>query len=197
MNFFQPRLSQSHTLSTSQRKPGCFTSSRTLWGGGSPRETYGQRQSVIRMERPFNSGSNLRGISKEKEHRRSLSGYPESLRPRVAYRINFQAHHVQHSPPPYLPTAPRTTPIAPIRTFPQRLAQPISFLLLASMTILWSDLHKHTGYGWRLASRAICPVIAPKAPKAPRREQTAPLATTPQLGNPELNKLWSKRKAHL
>ncbi|GFW30711.1 probable RNA-directed DNA polymerase from transposon X-element [Trichonephila clavipes] len=39
------------------------------------------------------------GISKEKEHRRSLSGYPESLRPRAAYRINFQAHHVQHSPP--------------------------------------------------------------------------------------------------
>ncbi|GFS61137.1 RNA-directed DNA polymerase from mobile element jockey [Trichonephila clavipes] len=29
---------------------------------------------------------------------------PESLRPRVAYRINFQAHHVQHSPTPYLPT---------------------------------------------------------------------------------------------
>ncbi|GFX94853.1 hypothetical protein TNCV_2379261 [Trichonephila clavipes] len=23
----------------------------------------------------------------------------------------------------------------------------LSFLLLASMTILWSDLHKHTGYG--------------------------------------------------
>ncbi|GFU97241.1 hypothetical protein TNCV_5004231 [Trichonephila clavipes] len=33
------------------------------------------------------------------------------------------------------------------RTFPQRLAQPISFLLLAGMTTLWSDLHKHTGYG--------------------------------------------------
>ncbi|GFV06100.1 hypothetical protein TNCV_3143881 [Trichonephila clavipes] len=45
-----------------------------------------------------------RGISKKKEHRRSLSGYPESLRPRVAYRINLQAHHVQHSPTPYLPT---------------------------------------------------------------------------------------------
>ncbi|GFV46895.1 hypothetical protein TNCV_1270131, partial [Trichonephila clavipes] len=49
----------------------------------------------------------------------------------------------------------------------QRLAQLISFLLLASMTIIWSDQHKYTGYmGWRLASRAICPVIAPKAPKA-------------------------------
>ncbi|GFV10516.1 hypothetical protein TNCV_4375961 [Trichonephila clavipes] len=48
----------------------------------------------------------------------------------------------------------------------QRLAQPISFLLLASMTTLWSDLHKHIpDMGWRLASRAICPVIAPKAPK--------------------------------
>ncbi|GFX83046.1 hypothetical protein TNCV_5001941 [Trichonephila clavipes] len=33
------------------------------------------------------------------------------------------------------------------RTFPQRLAQPISFLLLASMTIIWSDQHKYTGYG--------------------------------------------------
>ncbi|GFX21900.1 hypothetical protein TNCV_2311781 [Trichonephila clavipes] len=35
----------------------------------------------------------------------------------------------------------------PLPTFPQRLAQPISFLLLASMTIIWSDQHKYTGYG--------------------------------------------------
>ncbi|GFW54502.1 probable RNA-directed DNA polymerase from transposon X-element [Trichonephila clavipes] len=33
------------------------------------------------------------------------------------------------------------------RTFPQRLARPISIQLHASMITLWSDLHKHTGYG--------------------------------------------------
>ncbi|GFX11317.1 hypothetical protein TNCV_2803801 [Trichonephila clavipes] len=44
----------------------------------------------------------------------------------------------------------------------QRLARPISILLHASMITLWSDLHKHTGYGMEARSRAICPVIAPK-----------------------------------
>ncbi|GFU97242.1 putative RNA-directed DNA polymerase from transposon X-element [Trichonephila clavipes] len=39
----------------------------------------------------------------------------KSLRSRVAYRINFQAHHVQHSPHPLFAYCTRTTPIAPIR----------------------------------------------------------------------------------
>ncbi|GFW43103.1 transposable element Tcb1 transposase [Trichonephila clavipes] len=41
----------------------------------------------------------------------------------------------------------RSFSLSPASSFSIRLALPISILLHASMITLWSDLHKHTGYG--------------------------------------------------